>query len=317
MTAGDLSIEPVARRLLGDPNRALSTKAELRYGRKGSLAVDLAKDTWFDHEAGEGGGVLDLICRENGGSHREARDWLRDELGLGGNGETLRTLKGDPGSHAATRKSDRRAEGNRRYALETWNASSDADRTEVETYLRGRSITLPIPPALRFHSNLKHTDTGLYFPAMVAGVQASDGTTIAIHRTYLLPGGRGKAQVNRPKMALGKLDDGAVRLAPAEKALGLAEGIETALSAMQLFEIPVWAVLSCGRFASVTIPDDVIEVQLFADRGDEGEQAAQQAKDHFLNTGKRVAIRRPPQDCGDWNDALPKWCERPVEAWEF
>ena len=57
MTAGDLSIEPVARRLLGDPNRALSTKAELRYGQKGSLAVDLAKDTWFDHEAGEGGGA--------------------------------------------------------------------------------------------------------------------------------------------------------------------------------------------------------------------------------------------------------------------
>jgi hypothetical protein len=152
---------------------------------------------------------------------------------------------------------------------------------------------------------------------MVAGVQASDGTTIAIHRTYLQPGGRGKAQLNRPKMALGKLDDGAVHLAPAEKALGLAEGIETALSAMQLFEVPVWAALSCGRFASVAIPNDVIEVQLFADRGDEGEQAAQQAKDHLLNIGKRVAIRRPPESCDDWNDALPKWSERPVEDWEF
>ena len=140
---------------------------------------------------------------------------------------------------------------------------------------------------------------------------------IAIHRTFLQPGGRDKAQVNRPKMALGKLGDGAVRLAPAEKALGLAEGIETALSAMQLFEIPVWAALSCGRFISVWIPDDVIEVQIFADRGDEGEQAAQKAKDHFLNMGKRVAIRRPPQGCSDWNDALPKWRERPVEDWEF
>ena len=81
MTAGDLSLEPVARRLLGDPNRTHSTKTQWRYGRKGSLAVDLKKSTWFDHEAGEGGGVLDLVCRENGGSHREARDWLRAELG--------------------------------------------------------------------------------------------------------------------------------------------------------------------------------------------------------------------------------------------
>ena len=75
-------IEPVARRLLGEPNKAHSTKTELRYGRKGRLAVDLNKNTWYDHEIREGGGVLDLICRENGGSHREARAWLRDKLGL-------------------------------------------------------------------------------------------------------------------------------------------------------------------------------------------------------------------------------------------
>ena len=61
----------------------------------------------------------------------------------------------------------------------------------------------------------------------------------------------------------------------------------------------------------------MIEVQIFADRGEVGEQAAQKAKDNFLDIGKRVAIRRPPQDCGDWNDVLPKWSERPVEDWEF
>ncbi len=78
MTAAE--IEPVARRLLSGPNRALSTKTELRYGRKGSLAVDLKKNTWYDHETGEGGGVLDLVCRKNGGSRGEARDWLDDEI---------------------------------------------------------------------------------------------------------------------------------------------------------------------------------------------------------------------------------------------
>jgi len=98
--------------------------------------------------------------------------------------------------------------------------------------------------------------------------------------------------------------------------LGLAEGIETGLSAQQLFEIPVWCVLG-RRFNAVTIPDEVIEVQIFADRGEEGEQAAQQAKDHFLNMGKRIAVRRPPQGCDDWNDALPKWSKRPVEDWEY
>jgi phage/plasmid primase-like uncharacterized protein len=294
MTAAD--IKTVARRLLGEPNRALSTKTELRHGRKGSLAIDLDKGVWFDHEIGEGGGVLDLICRENSGSHREARARLRDELGLATNSTTNRST---------TRTTlDNDEARNRRFALETWAASSDADRTEVETCLHCRGIRIPIPPSLRFHADLKHYHTGLFFPTMVAGVQDADGKVIAVHRTFLQPGGRGKAQVNRPKMVLGTLDDGAVRLAPAEKALGLAEGIETALSAMQLFEIPVWAALSCGRFASVAIPDDVVELQIFADNGAEGLEAADRAARHFASLGKRVFVRPPHPRFSDWNDAL-------------
>ena len=47
-------IEVVARRLLGKPNAALSTKTELRYGAKGSLSIDLRKSVWNDFEEGEG-----------------------------------------------------------------------------------------------------------------------------------------------------------------------------------------------------------------------------------------------------------------------
>lgn len=210
------------------------------------------------------------------------------------------------------RNSDRQAD-----ALEIWRSTNTADRTPVETYLHERAITPPIPPCLRYHANLKHWDTGLFFPAMVAGVQDGDGKFTAIHRTYLLPDGRGKAEVLKPKKLLGSPADGAIRLAPAEKALGLAEGIETALSALQLFEIPVWAALSCSRFASVAIPDEVIEVQIFADNGAPGIEAAAKARDTFTAAGKRVAIRRPPEAFGDWNDALPTWHERPVGDWEF
>jgi DNA primase len=202
-------------------------------------------------------------------------------------------------------------------ALDIWRSTSSADRTTVETYLRSRSIILPVPPCLRYHANLKHWDTGLDFPAIVAGVQDGNGKFTAIQRTYLLPDGRDKAQVNKPKKALGPLGDGAVRLAPARKVLGMAEGIETALSAMQLFEIPVWAALSCSRFASVAIPDNVIEVQIFADNGAPGKGAAGRACDAFTAAGKRVAIRRPPEFFSDWNDALPHWQKRPVGDWEF
>jgi putative DNA primase/helicase len=89
-------IEPVARRLWGEPNAALSNRNELRWGTRGSRSVDLAKGTWFDHESNEGGGNFDLIKRETGHDGREAIAWLESEGliskqngGGGGNGGTI------------------------------------------------------------------------------------------------------------------------------------------------------------------------------------------------------------------------------------
>lgn len=74
-----LSIEPIARSLLGDPNAQLSSKTELRYGKRGSLSVDLAKGTWFDHETNVGGGVLDLVTRLTGLDGVDRSHWLREQ----------------------------------------------------------------------------------------------------------------------------------------------------------------------------------------------------------------------------------------------
>ena len=73
---------PVAIALLGEPNPRMSTAAELRYGRKGSLQVTIAgrwAGRWCDHESGETGGVLDLVARERGGDRAAAARWLDAE----------------------------------------------------------------------------------------------------------------------------------------------------------------------------------------------------------------------------------------------
>jgi len=262
-----------------------------------SLSVNIRSGVWRDFASDDGGSdPVSLYAAINGFQQGEAKDRLAEDLGMAIDGRICK----------------------HRFALDIWKATQDPDRTEVGTYLRQvRRIRLPIPPTLRFHANIKHYHTGLFFPAMVAGVQSSNGEVIAVHRTYLQSDGHGKALVSNPKMALGSLAYGAVRLAPPERALGLAEGIETGLSAQQLFEIPVWAVLSCGRFATLAIPAEVIEVQIFADNGDAGRAAARKAAEHWTARGKRVVIRRPPDPFSDWNDALPHWHERPVGAWEF
>src|SRR5262245_26206417 len=83
-------MDPLARRFFGEPNPHLSKKGanELRFGSNGSLKVDLKNGRWFDFEANQGGGVLDLIKREvHCASERECFEWLEHE-GLWTNGGT-------------------------------------------------------------------------------------------------------------------------------------------------------------------------------------------------------------------------------------
>ncbi len=72
-------------------------------------------------------------------------------------------------------------------------------------YLRERGISISALPSLRGHDALWHAASGLYFPALIAAVQAPTREIIAIHRTFLSPDWRRKAPVSKPKMSLGPL----------------------------------------------------------------------------------------------------------------
>ena len=68
-------IGPIARHFWGEPNEQLSKPDELRFGSHGSKSVDLEKNQFFDHEAGEGGGVIKLVqygtgIKERGAAHQ-------------------------------------------------------------------------------------------------------------------------------------------------------------------------------------------------------------------------------------------------------
>ena len=53
----------VAKQLLGEPTKTSSN--ELRWGNKGSMALNLSEGTFYDHEEGVGGGGIDLIKHLN------------------------------------------------------------------------------------------------------------------------------------------------------------------------------------------------------------------------------------------------------------
>ena len=78
----DLNDMIAAARKLWGPETSRSS-SELRFGTHGSKCINLQKQTWYDHEAQCGGGIVDL-CREAGmydNSANEKHYDYRDESG--------------------------------------------------------------------------------------------------------------------------------------------------------------------------------------------------------------------------------------------
>ena len=191
-------------------------------------------------------------------------------------------------------------------ARRIWDAARDARGTPVAAYLVGRAITMPPPSSLRWAPRCWHREARANLPAMVAAIVDAAGELIGVHRTYLRPDGSGKAGVERPKAMLGRAAGGAVRLAPACETLTVAEGIETALAAMQATAMPAWAALSTSGLVTLVLPPMVSTIVILADhdRNGAGERAARAAAQRWLAEGRRVRLAMPAEPGTDFNDVL-------------
>ncbi|MGT9565367.1 toprim domain-containing protein, partial [Enterococcus faecalis] len=108
--------------------------------------------------------------------------------------------------------------------------------------------------------------------------------------------------IAKPKVSLGLLGTAAIRLAPATDELGLAEGIEDALSAMAWFGTPTWALGGVERLAFVAIPEKVRRVIVYGDRGRAAERLLDKAREHLTANGREL-VAHVPEMHADWNDA--------------
>ncbi len=203
---------------------------------------------------------------------------------------------------------------NQAHALEIWRASRPAEGSPVEDYLRGRGITGPIPRTVKYHPALLQPDIGQHLPALVAAVANVERKWTGIQRTYLTLTGN-KAPLTRPKMALGTLRGGAVRLAPTTDRVWLTEGVEDGLALMQMTGEPAWAVLGTSGFKSVELPDHIRQVILAPDGDDAGQAVIEDAARRLAGQGREVrAAKLPPGK--DWVDLLDEYEER-AAALEF
>lgn len=191
------------------------------------------------------------------------------------------------------------------YIRQLWQQGESVAGSLAERYLTSRGLVSPYPVSLRFLPACKHTPTGIHYPALLAAVVCwPSREPVAIHRTYLKPDGSGKIDHPQARMMLGTASGGAVRLAPCGGRLGIAEGIETALSVQQATHLPMWACLSTSGLQNVILPDTVRDVTIAADHDPPGQRAAQMAAERLIGLGKRVRIALPPQAGTDFNDII-------------
>lgn len=202
----------------------------------------------------------------------------------------------------------------RRLLRETYGASKPVQKGDlVDRYLRSRNLDEPAyPKALRFAPALRDGDGGTR-PAMLAcvGLPGAD-RFVSIHRTFLKPDGSGKAEMASPrKMMPGELPDGAcVPLSDyTGGVLGIAEGVETALAASALFDLPVWSAINSALLAKWLPPEGCTEVVVFGDHDPKhGGQAAAYALAHRLSVkGVEVQVKIPEQPGTDWADVYSTW----------
>lgn len=185
---------------------------------------------------------------------------------------------------------------------------------EVFRYLKNRGINESTFSAIS--NKVKVVNDGYWenrqlvakFDCMAALV-THKGKPLTYHLTYLENGK--KADVLSPRKILTPVQSitgGAVELFEFTDELGVAEGIETALSAYQLFKVPVWAVLNTTGMKGFDIPEGVKKLWVFGDNDESSSFAGQGAAYELAHRAKvkgvSVEVKIPAQAGFDWNDEL-------------
>ena len=208
-----------------------------------------------------------------------------------------------------TAKSERTPEQVRDTLRDTWRATREITPGDVaHRYLASRGLDgLIYPKALRFAEKLRDGEGGIR-PCMVAMVGLpGQEKFVSMHRTFLKPDGSGKAEMEAPrKLMPGSIPDGAcVMLSEfSGGSLGIAEGIETALAASALYDMPVWSALNATMLRKWIPPEGCDSVAVFGDNDKNyAGQAAAYGLGYILH-GKvgEVTVHIPEITGEDWSD---------------
>lgn len=185
--------------------------------------------------------------------------------------------------------------------------------TTAEDYLRQRGINRLPTEAVKFCDRQRHQ--GNVYQAIYSLATDDKGELCYLHRTLL--DGDKKAPLGESAKRMNSLQEDtyldhatsvAIRMFPVSSTLGIAEGIETALSCYQQYKVNTWATLTSGFMKKFRVPAGVKHLIIFADMDPTsatGHAAAFSCAWSNLNAKndlEKVSVRWP--DHGDFNDMI-------------
>jgi hypothetical protein len=223
-------------------------------------------------------------------------------------------------AHQRAAAREREEAAKRERAIAIWQGGGPVLNTPAERYLRRRGINpdlLLYPDSETTRHNVTTRRPGVWTeyragwpetlrwctdavqipgqparPALVAAVNdAKTGLVVAVQRILFDNSGEPLLRNSKKvKVALGPISGNAYRGScwPDEEGRwGIAEGVESALAATQIFRMPVWAAINAGNMPNVVPPSWAREVTIFADNdaSGTGTKAAEDAKQRFLSLG--------------------------------
>jgi putative DNA primase/helicase len=249
-----------------------------RCGGTDRFGVNISKQIWNCRLCDKGGDVIDLVQHLDGCTFLEAIKTLTGEVPLEGRDRDPKRERRLAQMHEQIeREKERRKAEARRDAVRQrdkarwmWRTAGPADGTLVETYLRSRGITVPLPSTVRFlPPNRPDHHPAMLVPYMIADepepgiLDVAVEKITAVHLTLLKPDGSGKADVEKPKITVAQPAGRPLMLAPMNDLMGLTitEGIEDALSVHQATGLGAWAAGS-----AVYLPRLVAAIKALATR---------------------------------------------------
>jgi hypothetical protein len=309
--AGAVDIMTAAERLGASLKRVTSTERVgpcPTCGGRDRFAVNVKRQIWNCRGCATGGAdAISLVMHIHGCNFREAVHFLTDGRSMPAPQARPKTTPPDDSAFVEQLIAGivrelipvRAAPPAERYLAEARKIDTDAIADVLE-----RTDAIGWHPSVLFREQ-GHALDGRRLGCIVAimtDVMTAEPTG-AISRTYLTPD---LAKVGKAK-TLGR-PAGVVRLTPDDEALGglhLAEGIETALTAISWGFRPMWATGSTALMSKFPVLSGIECLNLIVDhdQNDAGEKAAREAEARWLSAGREVRLLRP-EARGDLNDVI-------------